>query len=264
MELGPTLFLLAHPGHELFLYGWMQRLRPQVFVMTDGSGRSGKPRIEPSLAIIRDAGGTPGGVFGGLEDLALYEHVLAGRIDFLSGLVARASDAILEEGIHSVAADALERRFLAHDLCHEMARAAVDLAALRSDRPIALYDYRLLGYEGRFPYHRPSEPLEIHLDDETFETKVRLARSLPGRELQAEVDQLIALRGLEGFRREELRTVGPPSAHREPEVPGYERHAERLAAAGRVERVIRYREHVLPLVQGVRRSVGLPPSAAAP
>ena len=33
---------VAHPGHELCVHGWLEIARPKVFVLTDGSGRSGR------------------------------------------------------------------------------------------------------------------------------------------------------------------------------------------------------------------------------
>ena len=264
MKLGPAVFLLAHPGHELFLYGWMQQLRPLVCVLTDGSGRSRKPRIEVTRAIVGQAGGTPGSVFGAIEDRVLYDLVLEGQTDFFSRLVERIADMVVRQGVHCVVADALERRLLAHDLCHELVRSAIALAARRTQRSIPCFDFPIYGYYGAFPLHAPSEPLTLTLEPDTFAAKVHCARSLPGNGLRQEIDQLIELRGLDWFRREELRPIGASAARSEPEVPWYEHHGEQLLATGKVERVIRYREHVLPLLEAVRRSVALPDSASTP
>ena len=35
--VGRTALFVAHPGHELRIYGWLERARPQVHVLTDGS-----------------------------------------------------------------------------------------------------------------------------------------------------------------------------------------------------------------------------------
>lgn len=33
---GRAALVVAHPGHELRVYGWLEQARPRVFVLTDG------------------------------------------------------------------------------------------------------------------------------------------------------------------------------------------------------------------------------------
>jgi len=40
--------ILAHPGHELRAYHFLERVCPFVAVMTDGSGSIGTPRVDES------------------------------------------------------------------------------------------------------------------------------------------------------------------------------------------------------------------------
>src|SRR6267142_6198654 len=37
--------VVAHPSHELRVHGWLQMCHPWVLVLTDGSGRTGEPRL---------------------------------------------------------------------------------------------------------------------------------------------------------------------------------------------------------------------------
>jgi hypothetical protein len=58
---------------------------------------------------------------------------------------------------------------------------------------------------------------------------------------------------LDAFRLECLRPVGNESGDWTTTEPlFYEIYGEKLVAAGRYEKVIRYREHLLPLAQNIR------------
>lgn len=46
------VLIMAHPGHELLLYHWLEIARPTVFALSDGSGGTQLPRAEHSKAII--------------------------------------------------------------------------------------------------------------------------------------------------------------------------------------------------------------------
>lgn len=37
--------MIAHPGHELLVHGWLEVAHPRVFVLTDGSGRCAQSRL---------------------------------------------------------------------------------------------------------------------------------------------------------------------------------------------------------------------------
>ena len=60
--------------------------------------------------------------------------------------------------------------------------------------------------------------------------------------------------GLNLFRTECLRPVKDSVQYQEqfPKLPFYERHGERQRAAGFYERVIRYREHLVPIAEALR------------
>src|SRR5260370_6140515 len=53
---GRALLVVAHPGHELRLFGWLCSARPDVLVLTDGSGHSGRSRIEATRIFLNITG----------------------------------------------------------------------------------------------------------------------------------------------------------------------------------------------------------------
>jgi hypothetical protein len=73
----------------------------------------------------------------------------------------------------------------------------------------------------------------------------------PHRNLKARFADMIEGVPLEAFRVECLRPVGNASKH-DYEPLFYELYGEKLVAAGRYEKVIRYYEHMLPLARAIR------------
>src|ERR1044072_9118428 len=68
--------IVAHPGHELRVHGWLEEARPRVRVLTDGSGRTRGSRLDSTTGILEAAGAAPGPVYGEMSDAELYAAVL--------------------------------------------------------------------------------------------------------------------------------------------------------------------------------------------
>src|SRR5436309_3594001 len=66
----------GHPGHELKVFGWLAEYQPRVYVITDGSGRSGISRIPSTAALLQNAGARSGDIFGAISDAEIYRAIL--------------------------------------------------------------------------------------------------------------------------------------------------------------------------------------------
>jgi hypothetical protein len=151
-----------------------------------------------------------------------------------------------------VAADAIEGFNPSHDLCRLVTDAAVMLARRRTGRAIASYDFLLEGRPDLGPEDRRSGGLCRELDDAALERKLAAARSYP--EMAFEVERALEQHGTAAFRTECLRPADP-EADVETLVaapPFYESYGERQVAAGHYPRVLRFREHFLPLAHALR------------
>src|SRR5262245_62950864 len=84
---GRSALVIAHPGHELRVHGWLEQTRPLVFVLTDGSGGAGRPRIDSTARVLERVGAKPGAIFGRFADRELYAAILAGDHDVFTALV---------------------------------------------------------------------------------------------------------------------------------------------------------------------------------
>jgi len=247
-----SALLVAHPGHELRVHGWLERERPLVFVLTDGSGHGGISRVPSTLEALRRAGARTGTVFGRFSDRALYEVILDGRISVLAALAEEIAEALTEEKVDQVVCDAIEGFNPSHDLCRLLAGAAVAITAQRTGRLPILYDFLL---EGRPDDAVGAGDLRLELDAAELELKLAAAHDYP--EMAGEVERALVRHGVEPFRVECLRRVDPEVIVEDlvADPPFYEIHGERQVAAGYYPKVLRFREHFLPVARALRELV---------
>jgi hypothetical protein len=239
-----ALLVVAHPGHELRVHGWLERARPEVWVLTDGSGHGAHGRLSSTAQLLARAGATPGAIFGRLSDREAYSLMMERDVDAVAGLVEELAAALVAQQVDYVAGDACEGFNPVHDLCRLLADTAVLVARQRGGRAIGDFEFAL---EGAPDWRGGGEELAWELDDEALARKLAAARDYP--ELVDEVERALSLHGADAFRRERLHAVEPlrTLAGRFDGKPQYERFGEERVAAGLYSRVLRYEEHYAPL-----------------
>ena len=269
--------VVAHPGHELRVYGWLEAARPRVHVLTDGSGRSQQSRAASTDRVLAAAGASRGSIYARFTDTEIYAAILDHDYGLFTSLADELAAALVREGARVVAGDAAEGYNPAHDACRLVIDAAVALARLSPGVRLDSFEFTLVGPPDECDEESRASARWVRLDDETFARKLSAARNYP--ELAAEVEaalsgagsaglrahpDLAARSGLGGggasgetFRVECLRPVpadGGAGRWRD-EPPFYEHYGERQVAAGHYARVLRYREHMLPLTEALRSHV---------
>src|SRR5712672_767415 len=80
--------IIAHPGHELLLHGWISRNKPVVHVLTDGAAHSSGTRLGRTAELLRDLGARSGTIFGRLSDREAYAMIMERNTALLLSLVA--------------------------------------------------------------------------------------------------------------------------------------------------------------------------------
>ena len=142
--LGRAALVVAHPGHELNLTGWLTMSQPSVFVMTDGSGQLGRSRLHSTTKVLLRSGARPGSIYGHLSDREVYEAMLDQDVDLFLRLTFELVDWICLDGIDYVVGDSAEGYNPTHDFCRIIVGAAVELAG-RFRGPIGNYEYVIVG-----------------------------------------------------------------------------------------------------------------------
>ena len=265
--------VVAHPGHELRVHGWLEETRPIVCVLTDGSGRTGHSRLSSTTRVLDAADAYRGPIYGQLSDADFYTAVLEHEHSPFLGLVEQLASLFTRERIEILAGDAAEGYNPTHDICRLLVDAAVRLLGRTTTTPIANYDFALVGPPDYCPEGLRASCIRLELDEEAFARKLSAALNYP--ELRMEVDAALSgaasvgLRdnpdlaesnfgrvGAYDFRIECLRPVmareSPTADH---ERPFYENYGERQVKAGHYKRVLRYREHVLPLALALNHHI---------
>ena len=146
-----------------------------------------------------------------------------------------------------------------HDLCRALTNAAIIKAERATVTRIANFEFAL----GEWRYGRGGgidearESLSFTLDEKVFSAKLAAAETFVG--LEDEVREAFGTFGQEYFRTERLEPVrGPFPAPPPGTTPPYEAMGERQVAAGAYQSVIRYRDHVLPVMEAMQRHAMTP------
>lgn len=237
---GPSALIVAHPGHETLLHHWIERTRPCVFVLTDGSGGDAAPRLDHSRRLIASAGGSCGEVFGEAPDQTWYRAVLNGQAGLFQDVIARIAAECLDCGVTTLVSDPVEHFNPIHDLTNVVAHAVAHSTKTRWGEAVSMLTY---------PIERP----------EAFDSNpgaaLRLGKSAAARKEAA----ILAYSPLAGeypryrelvTRDHEMLAPDDPGfgwPQTLPEEPYYERFGRQRLREGRYSTLITYAAHVRPL-----------------
>lgn len=240
--------VVAHPGHELRVFGWLEISRPKVFVITDGSGRFNQSRVRSTAALLEKVGASPGTIFGRLTDQEAYKAILNNDAGLFVELANELSDSFVANGIDYVVGDARERYNPVHDLCRSITDAAAAHASRRLGRQVRTFSFSVVD-KGCLCGHLGVNKIVIGIDKDRLTRKLVAANSYS--ELKGEVSDALATTPLDAFRTEFLYEV---SSSRNgdctcTDVPFYERYGEQQVAAGHYQESICYARHIAPLDQ---------------
>lgn len=268
--------VIAHPGHELCVYGWLETVAPKVFVLTDGSGRKGISRLSSTTNILADAGASVGSIYGRFTDQNVYEAILNHDYRFFEKLIVELAEAFVDDEIDFVTGDAAEGYNPIHDTCRLVIDCAVRLASRMSGREIINTDFLLYAPHTVHPHETEPGGIGFELDGALLERKVEAAQAYS--ELKPDVDALLERKthealerfpelsadftnlvirqmGKDAYRTECLRLVSPTADGdgASLEIPFYERYGQMLVSEGTYGRAISYRDHILPLTEVISR-----------
>lgn len=240
-SFGRSLLVIAHPGHELRLYGWIKQATPHVVILTDGSGSTGISRVDLSRDLIHGLGAHVA-VAGKFPEPRLYELMLAREVTPFLRMADELAALVRSESIDTLICDASEGYHPAHDLCLPLARAAVRAAG----RDTVLYEYRVVGD----PRPQRHDAFALELDEPMWREKIDRARryaAASGSVLSQEVQYMFDTFGEEAFRHEVLRSAGTESPRLHNGLRYYEARGEERVRSGRYGEVLRHRDHFAPV-----------------
>jgi len=242
--------VVAHPGHELMVHGWMEIAQPCVFVLTDGSGHSNQSRLASTTKILNQVKAQPGGIYGRLTDARAYAAIMNHDFDLFIGYARELGEVLVADEIDFVAGDAIEGYNPMHDVCRLVIDVAVAFASRERGRPIANFAFSLVDQSNVRPAVTPAKELWLQLDDHALARKIAAAQGYA--ELAGEVIKALGRGSVNEFGVERLY---PANSHTNAsccDVPAfYEQYGEQQVAAGLYHQVLRYSDHMLPLAEAL-------------
>jgi hypothetical protein len=244
-----TALVVAHPGHELRVHGWLETVRPRTTVLTDGSGSQGTSRLDATARVLERAGASRAAPFGTYRDREVYDNMLAGRVEVFTGLAQRLADDFVKNDIRCVVADGADGYNPTHDLCRYVVNAAVRRAAAVGPSVIRNLAFSLVGEPSR-PLPAAAGPVEVvRLDAAALDRKLAAARDYA--ELRREVEAALEGGQADAYGTEYLWPVSADLSLSLNGRPYYETYGEQQVAAGQYRQVLRLREHFLPIVEAL-------------
>lgn len=239
--------VIAHPGHELRVHHWLERAKPQVFVLTDGSGLTHSSRTRRTEALLELSHAVKGPIFGSLSDQRLYRAIVAGDSELFVALSRDLAAALEQAGVDYVVGDAVEGLEPAHDICRLIINAAVMRVEASCGRRLGNFEFAVEGPPDTCPPHARDDAIVIALDEEAYRRKLGAARAYS--ELAIDVERQVNSYGADAFRVECLLPVRYDFeiAGRFDHPAVYERRGEELAAKGVFAEAIRFHRHIAPL-----------------
>jgi len=232
------------------VHGWLELARPLVFVFTDGSGRMNRSRLDSTTRVLGQAGAKPGCVYGRLSDRAAYAAILDHEFDLFIRLAKELAEAFTAERIDYVAGDAAEGYNPTHDVCRLIINEAVGIASRAAGRHVGNLEFNLRTRQLDCEAPRAGD-IYLKLDEEAFVRKMATAKGYTA--LTEEVSAALSRTSIDAFRMERLHQVEMNGDNHcwGDQLPFYEQYGEEQVAAGRYDRVLRYREHVEPLAKAL-------------
>lgn len=252
--------VLGHPGHELAMFGLLQRHPPDaVLVVSDG----GPPeRTAQSRLGFASIGLSSRVRYLGYPEEAFYLALLDADRALLETVVAdlRAAFDLIQPT--QVFCDAIEFYNPVHDITLPLVRAALGgSSAAVYELPLV---YEVAGTPERYcvqraPDHLAGRRIVFELSAAELEAKVA-ARDRIYRSLHDQAGPELLRVSHADLGREEAyaspeRVAGPGSGSR---AMRYERRARQLFAEGRIARMITYADHFAPMLD----ALGVPREAS--
>ena len=236
--------IIGHPGHELRVHGFVSRLRPRVYVFTDGSGYDNQSRIDSTIRLIRDSGAVCGSAMGEFSDRVFYDLILSADLDVFKKLVENIAKDLVRHQINLVFGDAIEGFSPTHDLCRYLINAAVSVAEKLSQTKISNYDFLLEGHPADCPPEIRNQAIWLELNKAELDGKINAG--LNYLELTSEVEEALMRLGRSAFKSECLRPVLDPEKLEDwpTEKPYYEVYGEKKVEDGQYDQEITFKDHL--------------------
>lgn len=289
LQKGNYALTIAHPGHELRLHGFLEQTSAFVFILTDGSHRSGQDLMMDSIKAIDKAckqgkklslaymqsneskkifklsvpDAEPGSEH--LKDSQIYNEILNQHTDLFAMYINFMATNLIKYKIDYLVSDSSEGTNVCHEITNIMADIAVKLVEKKLGRKIIRYDFAI---DKPYNEHLQDDYIHVELDaaavnrklDAMLKFPLALTDMKPNVAIPARL--ILEMGKMENGReatKEMVKDINLGFLHNEylrpslaldaNEKPAYEIQGEKAVAAGKYAQVITYKNHLQPIKQ---------------
>ena len=245
------LMIFGHPAHELALFGFLQRFRPQIVIVTDGGSEE---RIRQSRAGLDSIGLEA--TYLDFSENDFYIALLRRDVSFFEAVADCLRAQIAASNPQQIFCDAIEFYNPVHDITLPLVLRAAEAAPQAELFEVPLV-YQTPATDERYEIQRipatsAQRRFRQHLTAEELRAKVRVRdeiylslRDQAGPEFSAVTAEHLAT--------EEIALAGDPFVS--PLVTGrdlrYEWRARLLKQAGSIDEIITRAGHFIPIARGL-------------
>jgi len=245
------LMIFGHPAHELALFGFLQRFRPQIVIITDGGG---KERIRQSRIGLESIGFEA--IYLNFAENDFYAALLRRDISFFENVSESLSLEIAASQPDQIFCDAVEFYNPVHDITLPLVLRASTAAPRAEVFEVPLVYQTLAAGEHyeiqRMPLASAGRPFRYHLTSQELFAKIH-ARDEIYLSLRDQAGPEFSAAPAEHLAIEETALAGDPSAspHDTGRELRYEWRARLLKEQGVIDEIITHAGHFVPTVQGL-------------
>lgn len=278
---------IAHPGHELRLYGLLEQAKPFVWILTDGSHRTGTDMIFDSIKTIdkavnfgkkvtlnsmKDPANKKIFIFSfpkndednmHIKDVQIYEEIINQRTEFFISYIDFMVTNMIKYDTDIMIADASEGT----NVCHEMVRIMTDLSIefIRKKIRKIIHNYEI-AIDKPYNENLNDDVIRIELNDEQLDRKLEAMLNYPlaltdlKPNISLDYNVIIEMRKMPDGKEQVKKLLKEinldflryeylrPYTWTEPsEKPLYEINGEKAVAQEKYFNVITYKDHLKPL-----------------
>jgi hypothetical protein len=239
--------IIGHPGHELRTFKFINDFKPDVYIITDGSGSNNDSRIDNTIKILEKAGAKYIKLFTPFSDKEIYKLILDGQIDEIVKLKNLIKIQVNEKKYDFILGDALEGFNPTHDLC----RYIINGIVYENNLSIQNYAVELDSAPDKAIEINNGNTILLNLNTEELEMKFDAGANYP--ELKFEVEKALEIYGKTPFATEVFNKVENPVmiTNWHTEYPYYETYGREKVLKGTYKTVIEFEKHMKPLAEAL-------------
>jgi len=248
-----SLLIIGHPGHELRAFKFIKDHKPDVVIITDGSGSQHSSRIANSIKILDSLGSRCINSFNPFTDKEIYDFILNENIPAIEKIRDIILNEVLAQGYDLLIGDALEGFNPTHDLCRYIINSVVKKANLENrDHAIKNISYKLDSVSSiKSNLISDESVFNFFLSEKEFNEKYTAALNYP--ELEFELDKAIQLYGKDAFMNEEYEVVEDIEmiSNWSAPCPFYENYGKEKVRDGVYQQSIEFEKHMKPIAMAL-------------